>query len=178
MVSKLKLTILAFAVIGMLSFVSTKSSAQKIAVIDQQKVLDVFPDYQAAQTKLNAVIKSWQDTLASMTKAAQDKFDSYSKIKETMSKEALSKADSELAKMQRDIQNYNTQKTNQQNGEILKVQKDIMSPVADKLHEVIAQVAKKKKVEIVIEKGNTTNIPYVADGVTDITADVQAAVKK
>jgi Skp family chaperone for outer membrane proteins len=178
MVSKLKLTILAFAVIGMVSIFSTKSAAQKIGVIDQQKVLEVFPDYQAAQAKIQGIIKGWQDTLKMMTDAAQAKFDGYQKIKETMSKEALAKADSELSKMQRDIQNYNNVKTNQQNGEILKVQNDNLKPVSDKLREVVGSVAKKKKLDLILDKNSQLTVAYVGDNVTDITTDVQAAVKK
>jgi outer membrane protein len=175
MVSMKKLTILSLAVLGMLSLVSMKSFAQKIGVVDGNKVLESYTEYQTAQTKLQGIIKSWQDSLGVMQKAAKDKFDSYSKIKETMSKEAISKADEELQKMQTDMQNYNLQKTDQQKGEIIKVRSDLMDPIIKKVKEAIEVVAKKKKIEIIMDKGN---LAYIGEGVTDITADVSTSLKK
>jgi outer membrane protein len=175
MVSMKKLSIVAIAVIGMLSLVSMKSSAQKIGVVDGQKVLDGYADYQAANTKLTGIIKSWQDTLGMMNKNLKDKFDSYQKIKETMSKDALAKADEDLGKMQSDIQSYNVQKSDQQNGEIVKVKKDLLGPIVDKVKDAINTVAKKKKLDIVLDKGN---VAFVSDAAVDITTDVSSALKK
>src|SRR5258708_5581304 len=102
MVSMKKLTILALVVLASTSLFSMKSFAQKIGVVDGNKVLNDYSEYQAANTKLTGIIKSWQDTLGMMQKAAKDKFDSYQKIRETMSKDALAKADDEIQKMQAD----------------------------------------------------------------------------
>ena len=110
-----------------------------------------------------------------MNKALKDKYDSYSKIKETMSKEAIAKADEELGKMQTDIQNYNLQKSDQQNGEIVKVRKDLMAPIVEKVKAAITSVAKKKKIDIVLDKGN---VAYVGEDVKDITSEVQDSLKK
>jgi outer membrane protein len=175
MVSMKKLTILTLAILGMISLFSMKASAQKIGVVDGQKVLDTYSEYTAATAKMDGIIKSWQDTLSMMNKALQDKFDGYQKVLETMTKEAKAKADDELKKMQSDIQNYNFQKSDQQKGEIVKVRGDLMKPIVDKVKEAINSVSKKKKLDVVLDKGN---VAFVADGVTDITGDVQAALKK
>ena len=175
MVSMKKLTILAFVVFGVISLFSMKSFAQKVGVVDGQKVLDTYSEYKSATTKMDVIIKSWQDTLGMMNKALQDKFDSYQKILETMSKEAKTKADEELKKMQADIQSYNVQKSDQQKGEIVKVRSELMTPIVNTVKEAINTVAKKKKLEIILDKGN---VAYVGEGVTDITADVQASLKK
>ncbi|MEP7235409.1 MAG: OmpH family outer membrane protein [Ignavibacteriota bacterium] len=175
MVSKTKLTIITFAVFGILSLVSMKSYAQKIGVVDGQKVLDTYSEYSAAMQKMDGIIKSWQDTLSMMNKALQEKFDSYQKILETMSKDAKAKADDELKKMQSDIQAYNYQKSDQQKGEIVTVRGNLLKPIVEKVKDAINNVAKKKKLDVVLDKGN---VAYVGDGVTDITSDVESALKK
>jgi len=43
-----------------------KSFAQKIGVVDGNKVLESYSEYAAANTKLQGIIKSWQDTLGMM----------------------------------------------------------------------------------------------------------------
>ena len=175
MVSMKKLSIVAIAIIGMLSLASVNSFAQKLGVVDGQKVLDTYDMYQTATTKLQGIIKSWQDTLGMMQKALQDKAENYKKGFEAMAKDAQVKAQADLDKGQQDIYNYNTQKSDQQKGEIVKVRQDIMNPVVEKVKEAINSVAKKKKLDIVLDKGN---VAFVSENATDITADVQAALKK
>ncbi len=175
MVSMKKLSIVAIAVIGMLSLVSMKSSAQKLGIVDGQKVLDSYSEYQTASTKLNSIIKSWQDTLGMMQKALQEKAENYKKSFEAMTKDAQAKAQADLDKGQQDIYTFNTQKSDQQKGEIVKVRQDLMNPVVEKVKEAINAVAKKKKLDIILDKGN---VAYVSDGATDITSDVQSALKK
>ena len=172
-----KRTILTFAVIGLLSLCGMDAFAQKIGIVDGNKILEGYSEYQAANTKIQGIVKSWQDTLKMMTDAAQTKYDGYQKIKETMSKEALAKAQVEIDSMQRNIQNYNTVKMNQQNGEYLKVQKDIMTPILEKVKAAIGVAAKKKKVEVVFDKNAQTT--YVdSEKVTDLSDDVISALKK
>jgi outer membrane protein len=177
MVSKQKRTILTFAVIGLLALCSGSSFAQKLGVVDGNKILESYSEYQAANAKIQAVVKSWQDTLQQMTKTAQEKYESYQKIKETMSKDALTKAQEEIDGMQKNIQNYNNMKMNQQTGEYLKVQKDVMTPVLEKVKAAIGTIAKKKKIEVVFDKNAQTT--YVdSEKVTDISDEVIAALKK
>jgi outer membrane protein len=175
MVSKKKLSIVTIAVIGLLSLVSMKTFAQKIGVVDGQKVLDSYSEYKAASDKIDVIVKSWQDTLAMMQKSLQDKAEGYKKGFEAMTKDAQAKAQADLDKGQQDIYAYNNQKSNQSNGEILKVRKDLMAPIVDKVKEAISTVAKKKKLDIILDKGN---VAFVSDGATDITADVQSTLKK
>lgn len=163
------------AIICMISLFSMNASAQKVGVVDGQKVLDSYSEYASATTKMNGIIKLWQDTLGMMNKAAQEKYDSYQKIKETMSKDALAKAEEDLRKMQVEIQNYNDAKSNQQNGEIVKIRKDIMAPIVEKVKNAINTVAKKKKLDIILDKGN---VAFVGEDVKDISSEVSDSLKK
>lgn len=170
-----KLSIFAIALIGMLSLGTMNSFAQKIGVVDGQVVLDNFSDYNAANKKLADIIKLWQDTLSMKNKNLQDKYESYQKILETMSKEAKQKADDELKAMQADIQSYNNAKSNQNDGDIVKVRKDLMAPIVEKVKNAITATAKKMKLDIILDKGN---VAYVGEDVKDITKTVEEALKK
>ncbi|MBS1904457.1 MAG: OmpH family outer membrane protein [Bacteroidetes bacterium] len=157
-----------------LSLGTVKTFAQKIGVVDGNAVLTNFDDYKKANEKLNAQAKVWQDSLTMMAKATQDKFDGYSKIASTMSEDAKQKAQAEVNQMKQNLDAYNNAKFNQQDGEIMKMRADLLKPILDKIKKAVEGAAKKKKVEVVIDKGQ---IVYVADGVTDLTEDVQKALK-
>jgi len=173
----MKRSFITFAVFGIISAFSVSAFAQKIGTVDGNKILDGYSEYQAANKKIQDVVKSWSDTVGMMQKNLKDKFESYQKIKETMSKDALAKADEELGKMQQDLQAYQAAKTNQQNGgELGKLQKELLTPILEKVKAAIGTVAKKKKIEVVFDKNAQTT--YVDAGVPDLSDDVIAALKK
>jgi Skp family chaperone for outer membrane proteins len=173
MLSTKKLTILA--VLGLLSLVSMKSFAQKIGVVDGSDVLANYPDTKAADEKIKAAGKVWQDSITMMTKALQDKAENYKKGFETMSKDAQAKAQADVDKSQQDIYAYQNAKFNQQDGEVVKMRNDLLKPILDKIKGVITTVAKKKKIEIVLD--SKSQAIYVADSVTDITEEVKKDLK-
>ena len=52
---------------------------------------------------------------------------------------------------------------------------DLLKPILDKIKGVITTVAKKKKIEIVLD--SKSQAIYVADSVTDITEEVKKDLK-
>jgi outer membrane protein len=175
MVSIKKHSIIAFAVIGLLSLFSLKSFAQKVGVVDGNEVLKNYSEAVSADAKITAQAKVWQDSLAIMTKALQEKAENYKKSFETMTKDAQKKAQDDVDAGQKMIVDYQNAKFNQQDGEILKLRSNLLTPIVNKVKDAIATVAKKKKIEIVLDKGQTT---YVGDAVADITKDVTDSLKK
>jgi Skp family chaperone for outer membrane proteins len=56
----------------------------------------------------------------------------------------------------------------------MKVRKDLLEPILTKIKKAVEAVAKKKKLDVIVDKGQ---IVYVGDAVTDITEDVSKALK-
>ena len=158
----------------MLSMSNVKSIAQKIGVVDGNTVLNNFDEAKKADEKIKAQQKIWSDSLQMMQKSAQDKADAYKKILSTMSDDAKAKAEAEVNTMAQNLQNYNNMKFNQQDGELAKMRQELVKPILDKIKSAVDQVAKKKKLDVILDKGN---VVYVAEGVTDITSDVEKALK-
>ncbi|HYM21316.1 MAG TPA: OmpH family outer membrane protein [Candidatus Kapabacteria bacterium] len=164
--------IAAFAVV--LSQTSVKTYAQKIGVVDGNEVLNTLDEAKKADDKIKPTGKMWQDSLAMMQKAAQDKQAGYQKILSTMSDDAKQKAQADLDQMGREMQSYQTSKFDQTNGELVKLRTDLVKPILDKIKSTIATVAKKKKLDIILDKNSTI---YNSENVTEITKDVESALK-
>ncbi len=174
MLSAKRLSLFAVTCAVVLSLGTAKTFAQKIGVVDGNVVLSNFDDYKKANDKLNAQGKLWQDTLVMMNKAMTDKADGYQKILSTMSDDAKQKAQTELNQMKQNFDAYNNAKFNQQDGELFKMRADLLKPILDKIKKSVEEIAKKKKLDVIIDKGQ---IVYVASSVTDITDDVQKSLK-
>lgn len=169
-----RIFLLAVTCALVLTMGTAKTFAQKIGVVDGNAVLTNFDDYKKAMDKLQATAKVWQDSLVMMNKALTDKTDGYQKVYSTMTDDAKQKAQTEVNGMRQALEAYNNQKFNQQDGEIMKVRNDLLKPILDKIKKSVEAVAKKKKIEVVIDKGQ---IVYVGESVTDLTDDVTKALK-
>jgi Skp family chaperone for outer membrane proteins len=170
---KRSFTIFVFAVL----FPATAGSsfAQKIGVVDGNQVLTDYSVAKDADTKIKAMAQTYQDTVNMMLKARQDKFDSYKKTYDSMTKEAQDKAQAEIDKMNADAQSYYQTKLAGQESEVNKERMKLLEPIVAKIKDVITSVSKKKGLDLVID--SKQNAIYVSDKVTDITKDVSAALK-
>ena len=169
-----------FAVMAAVLLSVGSAFAQKIGWVDGNEVLTSYDAAKQAETKIQAQSKTWQDSLQAMQKAAQDKADQYRKILSTMSDDAKSKAQAELDQLAQGIQAYQLAKFNQNDGELIKLRNDLLKPILDKVHNAIVSVAKKKKIDIVLDKASLVYPQTSAEltsNVVDLTPEVKAALK-
>ncbi|HET9137700.1 MAG TPA: OmpH family outer membrane protein [Candidatus Kapabacteria bacterium] len=168
------------AVIAAVVFSYGSAFAQKIGWVDGNDVMSTYSEYIKVQDKLKAQGKVWSDSLQMMQKAAQDKADNYRKILSTMSDDAKQKASAELDQLGQQIQQYQVTKFSQTEGEYAKLTVDLMKPVQEKVHAAIVAVAKKKKLDLILDKGSLVYPQTTAElngNLVDVTADVKAALK-
>ncbi len=175
MFSTYKLWIAALALIGATTLFSGAAQAQKLAVVDGNQVLSDYSEAIKADGKLKDMGKMWQDSIKMMQESLQAKADGYRKTFETMTKEAQQKAQGEVDKMLQDVQAYQTAKFDANNGQLSQERTKLLKPILEKIKDVISSVAKKKKLDIVIDSKQSAI--FVGDAVTDITKEVSAALK-
>ena len=163
----------AAAFAAMLLCSSANGYAQKIGVIDATFIQDL-PAYKAAMDKMQAASKIWNDSLSMMATNYKATTEKYQKIASTMSDDAKQKAAAELDQLQQSANAYQNAKFNQQNGEMVKMQADLLGPIRDMIKKEVESIAKKRKIDIVLQKDNAV---FVGDGVTDLTDEVKKALK-
>lgn len=174
MVSIKKLSVALVALIGAL-LLTNSSYAQKIGVVDGNQVLSDYSAAQDADKKIRALAQAYQDTVNSMLKARQEKFEAASKSFESMTKEAQQKAQAEIDQMLEAAQKYNQEKLAGTESVINKERVKLLEPILAKIKDVISTVSKKKGLDIVID--SKAGAIYVGDKVTDLTKEVSSALK-
>ncbi|MCX8009746.1 MAG: OmpH family outer membrane protein, partial [Ignavibacteria bacterium] len=131
----------------------------RIGVVDSETILSQLPEYQNAQTKLNEIIKSWQDVLDSLTQSYQSKIESYRKQEALMPEEKKLSAQQELVKLEQDILAFRQKKFGQQ-GELNAKQEELLAPIKKKIINVIEKVAKEEKLNMVLDKAGDVVVLY------------------
>ncbi|HEY9166493.1 MAG TPA: OmpH family outer membrane protein [Candidatus Kryptonia bacterium] len=157
--------------LGFMFAASPKDSTLKIGYVNSTLILGQLPDAQAAQRKIDALVKAWGDTVDQMTAEYQGKVDSYQKQAAMMTDQAKQQAQQEIGTLQQQILAYRQQKMSQ-GGELDITQQKLMKPIRDKVYTVIARVARDQKMQYVLDKNDNIAVVLYADPAYDITYKV------
>jgi len=157
--------------LGFMFAASPKDSSLKIGYVNSATILDQIPEAQAAQRKLDALMKAWSDTVNQMSQQYQDKVDSYSKQSAMMTDQAKQEAQQEINGLQQQILAYRQAKV-AQGGELDQTREKLLKPIRDKVYNVISQVAKDQKMQYVLDKREELAVILYADPEYDLTYKV------
>ncbi len=157
--------------LGFMFAAAPKSDALKIGYVNSTVVLNQLPDAQAAQRKLDALMKAWSDTVDQMSKEYQTKVDSYTKQAAMMTDAAKQQAQQDINNLQQQILAYRQEKVGQ-GGELDQTRELLLKPIRDKVYGVIAQVAKEQKMQFVFDKNDQAAVILYADKDYDLTYKV------
>jgi outer membrane protein len=162
-----KLLIIAL-VLGIV-FAANRVSAQvKIGYINLNQLVQSMPETKAIQDQVNAYSKQFLDVLTGMNNDFKTKAADYEKNKTAMTDAARTAREAELSDMQKRLQDYSNdsqQKVEAKSAELAK-------PLFDKMRAAVAQVAKEKGYNYVINTAQTDLV--VSPPGDDLTTAVKA----
>ena len=151
------------------------SAQLNIGYVDSDTILKELPDAQDAQTKLNNIIKEWQDELNRLDKNFKIQQDEFEKRKLIMSDELKAQKQREIDKLEQEVEKYRQDKFGV-NGELFKKQDEVMKPVQNKIFTAIKEVAEDESLDFVFDRSGNILFLYAKDKY-DITNKVFAKLK-
>jgi Skp family chaperone for outer membrane proteins len=175
---KMKKLIIALAALGMfLSFTGTAIAQKgiKIGIVDVQAVAKEIPESIEAENILLDLSKKFQDTLLLMQKDLEQKFAQYQKQKTMMTADQQKKEEEALQAQNMQLMRYKEEKFGQV-GDLAKNREKLLEPIRKKVRDAIEKVAKKEKMNMVVDKGSAFLL-YAEDKL-DITYSVLDAIKR
>lgn len=146
-------------------FISAGSYAQalKIGHINSQELLELMPESDSAQTKLEKVSKDLQSQLEAMQVELNNKYQDYVGKRDTYSELIRQTKETELQEMQQRIQQF-SQVAEQ---DLQKQRQETFRPILDKANKAIADVAKENNFTYVLDLSAGAVI-YHAENSTNI----------
>lgn len=163
-------------VLFLLPFFSGNLFAQlNIGYVDSDTIMKELPDAQDAQTKLNNIIREWQDELNRLEKNFKSQQDEFEKRKLIMSDELKAQKQRELDKLEDEVEKYRQDKFGV-NGELFKKQDEVMKPVQNKIFTAIKEVAEDEDLDFVFDRSGDILFLYAKEQY-DITSKVFAKLK-
>lgn len=157
--------------LGFMFAAAPKSDPLKIGYVNSATILNQLPSAQAAQRKLDALMKAWSDTVDQMSQQYQSKVDSYSKQSAMMTTQAKEQMQNEINELQQKILAYRQEKVGQ-GGELDQTRQELLKPIRDKVYSVIARVAREQHMQYVLDKSDQVAVVLYADPDYDLTYKV------
>lgn len=160
-----KVVLVAGCILFTGSFVA--NAQQKIGHINVNTIIDLMPEKNTIATSLQTYQKQFMDVLQSMQTELQTKGADYDAKKATMTDAVRQQKESELADIQKRMQDYNQQAIQKVDAK----KNELAKPLFDKVRGAISQVAKEKGYTYVFD---TSQIDLIVSPDAD---DLLAAVK-
>lgn len=179
--------IIILSVIFLLTGFSVIYSQVKIAFVDSQIILSQLPEAKAVQTKIEEMAKQYQDTIATKENEIKAKYDAFKAKYEdaqkqvdagTLKPEQIKLLETEITTMQQEIQKLEQDLGEYKQGiqqSLLGIKQNLLKPVVDKITNVIEQVAKELKYNVVLDKAGDAVV--YGDKDLDITYKVLDKLK-
>lgn len=150
---------LAFAI----CFFSGFTTAQlKIGYVDSNTIFDKLPDAQDAKQKLDTYIRDWKTELTKMQGDLSAKKDDYDRRKLIMTEQTRKDMEAEIAKIQKDIDDYRDKKFGTK-GELFQKQDELMKPIQNKVFSVIKEIAQQEDFDFVFDRSSDVTLLYAKD---------------
>ncbi len=160
---------LKFLMVAALTLGATSLFAQKFGRIDYAAVIQAMPEMTSVQEGLQKAQTEYQEHLENLQVEVNRKIDEFQKLPEGTTETARQLRQREIVDLQQRQQEYYqiAQEGLQQ------TQEELMKPVVDKLDAAIRKVSKAQGIVVVFQIETTTDVVYVDDAATDITAAVK-----
>jgi outer membrane protein len=165
-------TALVAAIIFSISVATAQ--AAKAAFVDSEKILGELPEAQKASAELNALVKGWQDSLATMQTDLQKQVEEYQKQSSVMAQVKKDAEEKRLGELNQKMREFAAQRLDTRTGEAAQEREKRLTPIREKVLRAIESVAKEDGFTFVFDRANV----LYADAKVDLTYKVIDRLKR
>ena len=174
---KTRMFLLTLALAALTLAPTAFAQQQKIGYVNSSKIFQELPAAQEAQRRIDALGKPIQDSLETMQRDLQARYEDYQK-REAMLNEAAKKAEQQkLIDLERRMNEFRAAKLGN-DGELAHETEKLLAPLRERIKTAITTVAKEEKYSFVFDKTESIQILLYGDPAHDITFKVIDRLKR
>lgn len=147
------------ALLGFLLFLSFSVSAQRIAIVDVNRILENSKEYQAAQQELDQIAAKWRQDIAQEYDKIKGLYNRYQAEQVLLSDEARRQREEEIMAREKDVRDLQKNYFGPE-GELFKRRQDLVRPIQDKVYKAIEDYANDRGYDLVLDKSSAAGIIF------------------
>lgn len=150
-----------FLFLAVFFFVGTTTiSAQRIAVVDINQVLETLPEYQTAQKELDRVAAEWRQEIATQYDEIKVMYNKYQAEQVLLSDEVRKQREEAIVNREKAVREMQKQRFGP-DGALFKKRQALVQPIQDKVYSAIEDYADIKNFDFILDKGGSAGLLFV-----------------
>lgn len=137
----------------------TTLSAQKVAVVDINLILESLDDYKSAQTEVDKIAARWRQEIEQEFDKVKGMYNKYQAEQVLMSEEMRQQQEQEILTKEKDIREMQKAKFGPE-GELFKKRQELIRPVQDKVYGLIESYANERGYDFIFDKSSSSGIIF------------------
>lgn len=158
-----------------LSF-STLLSAQRYGVVDMDYILQNTPQYAQSKSQLDKLSEQWAGEVSALQSELQSLKDALAAERILLSPDKLTQREKSIEDKQMEVISLQ-QKYFGPAGQLFEKRAQLVQPIQDKIFGAVQAVARKRKLELVLDKSAQSGVLYV-EKEKDYSDEVLTSLKK
>ncbi|MEY4135389.1 MAG: OmpH family outer membrane protein [Saprospiraceae bacterium] len=175
-ISSPKWSIICYGVVLLLTLSIGTATAQRIACVDINRILESVPEYSTAQSELDAMSERWRQEIAQEYDKIKAMYNRYQAEQVLLSNEARQKKEEEIMAMEKDVRDMQRAKFGPE-GALFQRRQELVRPIQDKIYAAIQSYAEERGFDFIFEKGGSAGIIFSSQEY-DKTEDIIKLVKR
>jgi len=160
--------------------ISNRSTAQRIAYIDTEYILDMMPSYRSAQKQLDQLSEDWQKEIEKRQANIDRMYKDYQAEQVLLTEDLRKKREQEIKDKEKELREYRNLKFGFE-GDLFKKRQELIKPIQDKIFDAVQKIAKQSALDFIFAKSGEmimlyTNARY--DKSDEVLSELGIAVTK
>ncbi len=146
-------------VLGILVLAFQIGTAQNIAYIETEKIIEKMSEYKQASDEIDAQIKLWEDEVEAKFKKVEDLYQDYVKNETLFPDDVKQEKQQEIIDAEKQAKEFREQKFGKE-GELQQLQESKLKSLQDTILQTAEKIGKEKNYDYIFEKSPESNWIY------------------
>lgn len=155
---KLNILLVASFILGSFNFLS----AQRVALVDVNEILENLDDYQAAQNEIDKIAAQWRQEIAQEYDKIKSMYNKYQAEQVLLSDEVRTEREEEIMEVEKEVRELQKRKFGPE-GDLFRRRQELVSPIQDQVYTAIEEYAKDKGYDIILNRSSAAGLLYSND---------------
>lgn len=161
--------------LALVLFVSLTTFAQRIAIVDVNKIMESIEEYQNAQTQLDNLAAQWRQEIAQEYDVIKGLYNKYQAEQVLLSDEARRQREEEIMNKEKEVRDLQKDRFGPE-GELFKRRQGLVRPIQDRVYAAIESYAQERGYDFIFDKSSSGGMIF-SNSEYDKTTDILNKLK-